>query len=41
MEGGKFEIVSVEAFNKFRKAFSRLKQFQDTVHIEAWIYIKK
>jgi len=41
MEGSKFELVSVEAYDNFRKAVSRLKQFQDTVQFEAWMYIKK
>jgi hypothetical protein len=41
MEGGKFELVSVEAFDNFRKALSQLKQIQDTVQLEAWMYIKK
>lgn len=40
-EGSKFEFVSVEAHDNFRKAVSRLKQFQDTVQIESWMYIKK
>lgn len=41
MEGSKFELVSVEAFDSFKKAVSRLKQFQDTGQSESWIYIKK
>ena len=41
MEGSKFELVSVEAYDSFRKAASRLKQFQDTVQFEAWMYIKR
>ena len=41
MEGGRFELVSVEAHDIFRKAVSRLKEFQDTVQFEAWMYIKK
>lgn len=40
-EGSKFELVSVEAYNSFRKAVSRLKQFQDTVQFESWLYVKK
>lgn len=39
-EGSRFELVSVEAYNSFRKAVSRLKQFQDTVQFEAWMYTK-
>jgi cell division protein FtsN len=41
MEGSRFELVSIESYNSFRKAVSRLKQFQDTVQFEAWMYIKK
>jgi len=40
-EGSKFEFVSIEAFDTFKKAFSRLKQYQDTVQFEAWLYVKK
>jgi len=40
-EGSKFEFVSVEAFDSFKKAFARLKQYQDTVQFEAWLYVKK
>jgi hypothetical protein len=41
MEGSRFELVSAEAHENLRKAFNRLKQFQDTVEVDAWIYIKK
>jgi hypothetical protein len=41
MEESKFELVSVEAFDSFTKAISRLKQIQDTLQLEAWMYIKK
>jgi hypothetical protein len=40
-EGSRFELVSVEAYDNFRKAALRLKQFQDTVQVEAWMYIKR
>ena len=40
-EGSKFEFVSVESFDTFRKAFTKLKQYQDTVQFEAWLYVKK
>ena len=40
-ERSRFELVSIEAHDSFRKAFSRLKQFQDTVQIESWMYINK
>jgi hypothetical protein len=41
LEGSRFELVSAEAHDSFRKAVSRLKEFQDTVEIDAWLYIKK
>jgi hypothetical protein len=41
MEGGRFELVSAEAHDSFRKAVSRLKEFKDTIELEAWMYIKK
>lgn len=41
MEGSSFELVSIESYNSFGKAASRLKQFQDTVQFESWLYIKK
>jgi len=40
-EGSKFEFVSVESFDTFKKAFSRLQHYQDTVQFEAWLYVKK
>jgi hypothetical protein len=40
-EGSKFEFVSIEAFDSFKKAFAKLKQYQDTVQFEAWLYVKK
>lgn len=39
MEGSKFELVSAESHENFRKAVSRLRQFQDTVAFDAWMYI--
>jgi len=39
--GSRFELVSAEVHENFRKAVERLKQFQDTVELEAWMYIKK
>jgi hypothetical protein len=41
MEGSRFELVSAESHESFRKAVNRLNQFQDTVQIDAWIYIKR
>lgn len=41
MEGGRFELVAAEGHKSFRKAVERLKEFQDTVQPDAWMYIKK
>lgn len=41
MEGSSFELVSAEAHDNFRNALARLKEFQDTVELNAWMYIKK
>ena len=41
MEGTRFELVAAERHENFRKAVERLKQFQDTVSIDAWMYIRK
>jgi len=41
MEGSRFELVSAEAHESFRKAVARLKEFQDTTELDAWMYIKK
>lgn len=41
MEGGRFDLVSIEAYDNLRKAVNRLKQFQDTVQFESWMYVKK
>lgn len=41
LEGSKFELVSAESTNDFRRALKRLDQFRDTVHIDSWIYIRK
>jgi hypothetical protein len=39
LEGTKFEMVSAEAHESFRKAINRLKQFQDTIATDAWLYV--
>jgi hypothetical protein len=39
LAGTKFEMVSAEAHDNLRDALTRLKQFQDTVSPDAWIYI--
>jgi hypothetical protein len=41
LEGTNFEMVSAEAHESFRTAVSRLKQFQDTVAFDSWLYIIK
>jgi hypothetical protein len=41
MDGSRFELVAAESHVSFGKAFGRLKEFQDTVEINAWIYTKK
>lgn len=41
MKGSRFELVSAEAHESIRKAITRLREFQDTVEINAWIYINR
>ncbi len=41
MEGTDFELVSAESHQSIRNAISRLLQFQDTVQIDAWLYIRE
>jgi hypothetical protein len=41
MQGNKFQLVSAEGYDNFSSAFARLKEFQDTVELNAWIYIKE
>ena len=41
LEGTKFEMVSAEAHDSFRKAVNRLKQFQDSTSHDAWLYTGK
>lgn len=41
MDGSRFELVAAEAHDNFRNAVARLKEFQDTVTLDAWMYIKK
>ncbi len=40
MEGSRFEFVSAEAHESFSKAAARLLEFQDTIEVDAWMYIK-
>ena len=41
MEGTSFELVAAEGHKSFSTAVTRLNAFQDTVTIDAWMYIKK
>lgn len=41
VEGSRFELVAAESHEIFRKAVYRLKEFQDTIQIDSWLYIKK
>ena len=41
MEGTSFELVAAEGHKSFNTAVTRLNAFQDTVTIDAWMYIKK
>lgn len=41
VEGSRFELVAAESYESFRKAVSRLSQFQDTVEIDSWMYIRR
>jgi hypothetical protein len=41
LPGTNFELVSAKAFDKFSNAVVSLAQFQDTVDMNAWMYIIK
>jgi hypothetical protein len=41
MPGGRFELVSAESFDKFRPAYDKLKDYQENIVIDAWLYIIK
>jgi hypothetical protein len=41
MNDSRFELVAAEGHKSFTKAVTRLNAFQDTVTIDAWLYIKK
>lgn len=40
-DGSKFQLVAIETFENFRDAVKKLKQYQDTVQVEAWVYTRK
>ena len=39
MKGGRFDLVSAESYESFRKAAERLRYFQENVEIGAWLYV--
>ena len=41
IDGSRFELVAIEAYDSFTKATSRLEKFKDTVQLDSWLYIKK
>jgi hypothetical protein len=41
MDGSRFELVAVEAYDSFTMAVSQLEKFKDTVQLDSWLYIKK
>ena len=41
VKGSRFELVSAEAYNDMGQALSRLKEFQDNIENDAWIYIRR
>jgi len=41
MEGSRFELVSAESHNDLKKAAARVREFQRSFEIDAWLYIKK
>lgn len=41
MADSKFDLVVAESYDRFSKAMERLNQFQDTVDIDTWLYIRK
>lgn len=41
MNDSRFELVVAESHEQFSNAVARLEQFQDTVDIDAWLYIGK
>ncbi|MGD0340146.1 MAG: hypothetical protein ABSA76_00355 [Bacteroidales bacterium] len=41
MGNSRFELVSAESVDNYRKAISRLKYFQGNEEVDSWIYEKK
>ncbi|HBE41841.1 MAG TPA: hypothetical protein DDW27_11675 [Bacteroidales bacterium] len=40
-ENSRFSLVAAESHESLRKAVARVNQFQDTVEMDSWIYIRK
>ncbi|HOB83714.1 MAG TPA: hypothetical protein PK521_07665 [Bacteroidales bacterium] len=40
-ENSRFSLVSAESHESVRRAISRVTQFQDTVEMESWIYVRR
>jgi hypothetical protein len=41
MDGSKFELVSAEAHESMAKAFRRIKEFQNNIEKDSWVYMVK
>lgn len=41
MKGSRFQLVSAEAFDKFRPALNKLQDYQQNIMPDAWLYIDK
>jgi len=41
LEGSNFELVAAESHASLSKAISRLHQFQDTIEMDAWLYVRR
>lgn len=40
-ENSQFSLVSAESHESVRRAIARVNQFQDTVEIDSWIYVRR
>ncbi len=40
-ENSRFSLVSAESHESVRRAIARVNQFQDTVEIDSWIYVRR
>lgn len=41
MPGGRFDLVSAESFDQFRPAVEKLKDYQENIVVDAWLYVVK